>query len=334
MLSAYGMTIHCVDSGKQAISLVRNENPRYDLIFMDHMMPVMDGIEATRSIRHDVGSDYAREIPIVALTANATIGIDKMFLDNGFQDYLSKPIDAVKLDGILQKWIRDKQDDETLRQAELLKTKEAEKMELTQAQTPIEILNRPHIYGVDFQSGVLRFGGKAEIYLKIVTTFVDTIPATLDKLKEVSDENIEDYAISVHGVKGSCYSIGADKVGKMAESLEFAAKAREMQQIADENAPFIAAAEELISKLADLLAQVKGGSADKQGSAKTLPEPDKELLAKLRDASKGYDVDEMRRIMDELSKYNYENGGELIAWLKERLTTFSYEDIAKKLAEV
>jgi CheY-like chemotaxis protein len=76
MMAPYDMTIHCVTSGRQAIELVRDEELRYDAIFMDHMMPEMDGIEAVRIIREEIGSEYARTVPIIALTANALVGND------------------------------------------------------------------------------------------------------------------------------------------------------------------------------------------------------------------------------------------------------------------
>ncbi|MDR1080767.1 MAG: response regulator, partial [Deltaproteobacteria bacterium] len=108
MLKPYGMKIDCVTSGAQSVSLIRKAAIRYDAIFMDHMMPEMDGIEAVRIIREEIGTDYAREIPVIALTANAIIGNEEMFLANGFQAYLAKPIDMEAVDRVLQRWVRDK----------------------------------------------------------------------------------------------------------------------------------------------------------------------------------------------------------------------------------
>jgi CheY-like chemotaxis protein len=93
-----------VKSGQEAISRVLSDT-HYDIIFMDHMMPEMDGIEATRIIR-DFNTEYAKTLPIIALTANAIVGMREMFLANGFNDYLSKPIDFSKLDDILLKWVK------------------------------------------------------------------------------------------------------------------------------------------------------------------------------------------------------------------------------------
>ena len=103
MLSLYNLEADCVYSGKEAIDLIRETKIKYDIIFMDHMMPEMDGIEATRIIREEIGSEYAKKIPIVALTANALVGNEELFINNGFQEYLSKPMDSQKLDEVLKK---------------------------------------------------------------------------------------------------------------------------------------------------------------------------------------------------------------------------------------
>ncbi|MDR2376705.1 MAG: response regulator [Treponema sp.] len=105
LLEPYGLIVDTVLSGKEAIENIRRGEPRYGLILMDHMMPGMDGIEAVRIIRHEIDSDYARNVPIVALTANALAGNEEMFLKNGFTDYISKPIDIRLLDEILKKWV-------------------------------------------------------------------------------------------------------------------------------------------------------------------------------------------------------------------------------------
>jgi CheY-like chemotaxis protein len=107
MMLPYNMKVDKVISGEEAIELVREGTPRYDLIFMDHMMPSLDGVETVHIIRDDVGQDseYARTVPIIALTANAIVGNEEMFIENGFQGLLAKPIDARKLDEMLRKWV-------------------------------------------------------------------------------------------------------------------------------------------------------------------------------------------------------------------------------------
>ena len=107
LLRKYKMRVDCVTSGQAAINRIKDEKPVYDAIFMDHMMPEMDGMEATRQIRA-LGTDYAQTMPIIALTANVTAGNEQMFLNNGFQAFLPKPIDLMALDSVVQRWVRDK----------------------------------------------------------------------------------------------------------------------------------------------------------------------------------------------------------------------------------
>ncbi|MCL2011060.1 MAG: ATP-binding protein [Synergistaceae bacterium] len=104
LLAPYKMRVDICKSGKTAIEAAKAN--RYDVVFMDHLMPEMDGMETTRRIRALGGEDpYYAGLPIVALTANAVSGTREMFLENGFDDFLSKPIDTIKLNAVLERWI-------------------------------------------------------------------------------------------------------------------------------------------------------------------------------------------------------------------------------------
>jgi PAS domain S-box-containing protein len=107
MLRKYKMQVDCVMSGKDAVDRIAAGEPEYNAIFMDHMMPGMDGVEAAKLIRA-MGKEYAQKIPIIALTANAVAGSEQMFLDNGFNAFLAKPFNVMNLDAIIQRWVRDK----------------------------------------------------------------------------------------------------------------------------------------------------------------------------------------------------------------------------------
>jgi signal transduction histidine kinase/response regulator RpfG family c-di-GMP phosphodiesterase len=115
LLEPYGLKVDSAESGQKAIELVKltaSQGRDYDIVFMDHMMPEMDGIEATAAIRlwekerqeKDTGK-LRKQIPIIALTANAVVGMREMFIEKGFNDFLSKPIDVYKLDEMLVRWI-------------------------------------------------------------------------------------------------------------------------------------------------------------------------------------------------------------------------------------
>jgi PAS domain S-box-containing protein len=104
LLGKYKMQVDCVLNGWDAIEKIRKGDPVYNLIFMDHMMPGIDGVETAEMIRA-IHNDYAVNIPIIALTANAIQGTEDMFFAHGFQDFISKPIDIMQLDSVIRKWL-------------------------------------------------------------------------------------------------------------------------------------------------------------------------------------------------------------------------------------
>jgi signal transduction histidine kinase/CheY-like chemotaxis protein len=105
LLKPYGFKVSCVTGGRQAVDLFREGRIKFDLVFMDHMMPAPDGLETVRIIRNEIEGDHAKTTPIIALTANAIVGNEAMFLENGFQGFLSKPIDLGELDRVLRTWL-------------------------------------------------------------------------------------------------------------------------------------------------------------------------------------------------------------------------------------
>ena len=103
-LEPYDLQVDCITNGAEAVRRIQDGNPRYNMILMDHMMPGMDGVETTRAIR-EIGTQYAASVPIIALTANVFADKDNIFIDHGFQGYLSKPIDLHRLDEVLRAWL-------------------------------------------------------------------------------------------------------------------------------------------------------------------------------------------------------------------------------------
>jgi len=102
LLAPYQVTVDTCLNGLQAIELVKRGE--YDIVFMDHVMPEMDGVETTEVIRSLEGERF-RTVPIIALTANAAAGMRETFIEKGFNDFLAKPIDISRLDEILDRWI-------------------------------------------------------------------------------------------------------------------------------------------------------------------------------------------------------------------------------------
>ncbi|MDR3364683.1 MAG: hypothetical protein LBS91_07055 [Clostridiales Family XIII bacterium] len=192
------------------------------------------------------------------------------------------------------------------------------------------IFSATDITGLDLMAGVARFGGNPKLYIKIIKTFVDNIGAHLDTLAGLAPETLADYSIEVHGIKGSCYGISANKEGDMAKELEFSSKAGAYEKTLVGNAPFIAAVNALVAKLQALLDEVGAGA----GNAQKAPEPDRAVLAAMLQASRDFDVDKMQDALKELEKYEYEKNGELVKWIGEQVTAFGYDKIEERLEAI
>ncbi|MDR2069377.1 MAG: response regulator [Spirochaetaceae bacterium] len=324
LMLPYGLIIDCAGSGKEAIAKIREEKTRYDAVFMDHMMPEMDGIEATRIIRHEIGTEYAKNVPIIALTANAIVGNEEMFLSNGFNAFLSKPIDIMRLDTVLNQWVRDKQTEESLRQAEEMRREAVETL-VQEELTPADF-NGFTVEGLDLEAGLARYGEKG-IYLGVLKSYATHTPALLEKLRALSRERLSEYAVTVHGIKGATYGIAAAEIGRQAEELEHAAKAGDYERVRGENDAFIARVEALLAGLRELPRSALEQGPEKKRAAS----PDAGLLEKLLDASSRFKSAAMEEIVSEIEQWEYESDGGLVTWLREQLDNLEYEAIRNRL---
>jgi CheY-like chemotaxis protein len=208
---------------------------------MDHMMPEMDGIEATRIIREEIGTEYAKNVPIFALTANAIMGSEEMFLSKGFQSFISKPIDISRLDSIIIQWVRDEE------QEKLYKGR------------PVPG-NEKSFYapeGFDMHKGLERFSGDRDTFFQVLRSFVKNTRDLLESMKIINAGNLAVYAVNVHGIKSSCRGVCAEDIGNRAEVLENAAKAGDLDFVTANNPQFIEDVLKLIANIEDILA--KGG---------------------------------------------------------------------------
>ena len=329
LMLPYGLSIFTAAGGQEAIAKIRAiaegaDVPCFDLVLMDHMMPGMDGVEAVRIIRNELPGEYGRTVPIVALTANALAGNEDMFLANGFNAFISKPIDIMQLDTVLNTWVRNKQNVETLRQAEM----EMAKTEKDDSGAP-GILDDLEIEGIDIIQGREKYTNE-KAYIDILRSWSLHTPVLLDKLKNVTADNLPDYAVMVHGLKGSSYGIFAGAIGQRAEELEFLAKDGNLSRVQDENPAFIKMVETVLGDIGELLKKAAAGSDAK----KKAPSVDTVLLAKLLDAVRHYKSTLMEEILNEIEKFEYESGAELVVWLRQQLDNLEYDAIRNRLEDI
>jgi len=317
MMQPYEMQIDCVTNGQEAVDAIREAKIKYNAVFMDHMMSGMDGIEATRIIREEIGTEYAKTVPIIAFTANAIVGNEKMFLDNGFQAFLSKPIEIDRLDSIIYQWVRDKEPEKVL----------TEKKINTEEHAPIDI--RRKAYGIDINRGLKRFDGNMDSYLEVLRSYTANTSGLIEKLKQFNKDNLNEYAIIVHGIKGSSRGICADLIGAKAEALEKAANEGNIDFVIKNNANFIDTAEKLFMSLEDLFKEIAS-----ENSKPKKDKPDKAILIKLLNSCKEYDMDGVDEAMIEIEKYEYDSDNGLAIWLRENVEQMNFEHIIEKLAVI
>ncbi|GHU64790.1 hypothetical protein AGMMS49983_11280 [Clostridia bacterium] len=350
ILKPYEIKVDCVMDGRSAIGLIREKEVSYDAIFMDHMMPGMDGIEATRVIREEIGTEYAQNIPILALTANALVGNEEMFLQNGFQAFLTKPIDIMAMDAALRRWVRDKSreadippaEEDAVTKQDAGETEDerrcfrerrngadrraATKSELQESNG--RLFSKLHAIGIDARDGLGRFSGDVELYLEILAAYVRTTPELLKELQVFEKDDRERYAVALHGIKGSSRNIGAEIISAKAEALEKAAKAGNTAYVEANGEPFLQELTLFFAGIRTFLEEVFEDTCEKQKREA----PDPLVLERLKDACVAFDMTGIDAAMDELGSYEYETGTDLVAWLSEQILIMGFEEIALRLS--
>jgi len=331
MMKPYRMQVDCATSGQQAVDAVRDEKNRYNAIFMDHMMPGMDGIEATRIIREEIGTEYAKTVPIIAFTANAMTGSEEMFLSKGFNGFLSKPIDIVRLDAAIQQWVRNEELEKTLKDQQAMDDSGFNQRTGKERRTGYDRRQLARqLDELDMHKGMERFNGDWETYLQILKSFAANTKLVLQTITEVNKDTLPNYAITVHGVKSSCRGICAEEPGAQAEALEHAAKAGDLDFVTAHNPALIEAVSKLIVKLEDIFSGESALPQDRPHKDK----PDEEALLRLRAGCEGYNIEEIETVMKEIEAFQYTADNGLALWLRINVDQMNYMEIVDKLAEI
>jgi len=227
---------------------------------MDHMMPEMDGIEATYCIREmakQEGYEYLQTIPIIALTANALVGMREMFLGSGLDDFIPKPIDPARLNEVLAMWIpKEKQ---TITDAKSWKSKSAAN----------EAIRIP---GVNTLVGIVRTGGTLDGYLRVLSPLCSELETKIAAMEAALNEgDLATYRRHVHTYKSFLATIGAMSVSAMAAMLETASQNADRPTIDTHHGNFIrdlrevaAATEAVLNARNEQMGKADISSEDKQ----------------------------------------------------------------------
>lgn len=210
-------------SGQDCLEKIAEQ--RYDVIFLDHMMPGMDGIETLERAKA-MKDSKCQDVPIIALTANAISGVREMFLKKGFTDYLSKPVDSKALERMLQKYLPPEK--VLPATAGSGKTPEPEPIPDVDPEPAAgsEAAEPPEIMHIDMETGMQYSGGSEEMYRKFLEMFCQRKEAVQKQLAEEFEAgNWEDYTTHVHALKSTSLSMGGNLLSAEAKALEMAGHA-------------------------------------------------------------------------------------------------------------
>ena len=298
LLSPYQIKVGSSDSGFAAIDRIKNGEV-FDVIFMDHMMPEMDGLETTKRIR-----DMGYKEPIVALTANAVSGQAEIFLQNGFDYFISKPIDIRQLNSILNKFVRDKQPQEVIDAAR------------AQAAAIVQVPDT-----------------SLKVDPLVIEAFTRDAEKTLEWLEENKSSGYEEenvlrkFTVLVHGMKSTLHVIGETELSQFAAKLEKAGHEKDMVPIKTSSQEFISQLRAVLEKLKQKLSE--GGEETDMSESDSA-----DLIVKLKsilEACADYDRKAALDVIGEIKKCAKETR-EVLKRITEHVTHSDFDEAETELS--
>ena len=254
LMKPYNMKIHTAISGSDTLEILKQH--RYDIIFMDHMMPEMDGVETTHAIRK-MDDEYFKKVPIVALTANAINGVKEMFLQEGFDDFVAKPIELSVLNRTLRKWLpTNLVHTSSPAQVNVSPAALAKEAAITNEQDSTSKETAKDISSslIQHETGLTYAGYDEETYNKVLSVYVKKGGEYKESLNNrFVNEDWTNYIIEVHALKSSSLIIGAVDLSENAKELEFAGKAGNYELIKEKHGALIAMYEAVLSEASKYL---------------------------------------------------------------------------------
>jgi len=306
LLSLYGIICDVAESGAEAVQKVSQHE--YDIVFMDHMMPEMDGAETTKILRES----YAQtELPVIALTANAVAGIRKQLLEAQMNDYLSKPIDNTELNRILLKWLPNEKIKES---ADIPFMAEDELSPLFEKLESVS--------GLDAELGLDQIGGLQAAYEKSLRIFTRRLPDVMSRLIDFFETaNMKGFTIEVHGLKGSLANMGATELAEKCKELEIKSKNDDIDFCEEHLPNLIYDLDIMHSALAKILHEENSSHISEGNMDKLLRH-----LPLARDLLDKFEVDEAAKMMNLAKSFNYgEEVNSKINKIVDFIEEFEYE---------
>lgn len=325
----YQMEVRTADSGMKAIALCEKED--FDLIFLDHMMPEMDGVETLERLRK-IHTDAERMLTVIAFTANAVSGAREMFLKEGFDEFVSKPIEYLELERVLKKVLPKASiqfvDEAYVKNIRAGHTKEAGPEE--------DKLTRLERAGFNTRSGMQYCRGDMEFYEELLAKFAQDAPRKAAEINaSFEKEDFGNYHIMVHALKSSAKMVGADLLSEMARNAEEAAKNNDIAYSKAHHKELLDKYREAEQCIADALDS--GEAAPAQTVTENCTEVSKEefvqQLTELRKCFDTFEEDRAEALILEMSGDLYQGAaiGELLRDVRLDVEDFEFRAAAEKL---
>ena len=322
LLKKTQMKIDLASSGKDALALV--EKNKYNVAFIDHMMPEMDGIETLEKMKE---MPNARDTVFIVLTANAVSGAREQYLDAGFHDYISKPVDGIKLERVVKSYLPKEMvtnisDDSP--SAEEAKTEEETSVNPETDKILVKLRRIPNL---SVEDGIINCGGE-EAFLNVINVFHQTaIQKALDIENSFNSNDIGDYTIRVHALKSASRIIGASVLSNLAKDLEKAGKEGNTDLIQKKTPTLLSMFRELDFKLNVLN---KNESELVDISAKRL----KEAYRTIYEISEMMDYGMLEKILKDLKIYRLpDDDKRIIDNVTDYLMTLDWDSIKEEVSD-
>ena len=343
LLKDYQIKVTYASSGHEALEVI--ENMCYDFVFMDHMMPEMDGVETMHRIRKKAGF-YYQKTPIIALTANAAPGNREMFLEEGFDDFLAKPVEISVLERVLKRNLPSEKI--IFQQKETASNSNNANNPMAGTERNITALPNPEskndssdtgelvIGDFNVQQGMLYCGGRQQ-YLNVLEMYYSQAEEKRQELETLfQNQDWKDYTIKVHALKSIMKSIGANTLSEKAKALEDAGKKEDIPYILNHHQDMIAEYHRVAGELrrCPFLSHVptqkttsEKHTGEQQNNAAIKNEPN--ILPELDDAT-------FRQILAEMEDYVYSLDGEQMLAALAKLQEYQYcgTALAEKLKPI
>nr|WP_051527160.1 ATP-binding protein [[Eubacterium] cellulosolvens] len=315
LLKRTGVQIDTAGGGKECLAFT--EERKYDMIFLDHMMPEKDGIQTLQELKGRSGNPNLHTTA-VCLTANAISGAREQYLEAGFDDYLSKPIDAGKLEEMMIRYLPE----EKVRKAG---ENAGDGTEAAEAEQPEEIPEwLRSVEGLDEESG-LSHCSDLENYMATLTIYAKNAPDSADEIEKFWDDgDLENTTVKVHAIKSLSRAIGAEEIGALAEKLEFAGKAGDASAVGAEIGDLLARIRRLCGALAPLCAS---GEEEEDLSLPMISDDElREAYDELLGFADGMDAQSAAYVFDFLAGYRLPpKEREKVARIKHAVETFDWD---------